>query len=77
MPNYEYDGESILAESDRSLLIEAAGGLSDEPCRWETCGDRALKGKAMCVFHAVEPRTWRTSTARPKNAADAQNTARR
>jgi hypothetical protein len=72
IPDYEYDGESILAEPDRRLLIEAAGGLSDEPCRWKNCTERALRGKAICVFHAFGPHMWRKSNVQQHNATDSQ-----
>lgn len=59
IPNYEYDGEGVLAESDRGALIEVAGGLADGSCQWASCSEHALKGKVICVFHAFQPHMWR------------------
>jgi hypothetical protein len=59
IPDYEYDGEGVLADSDRPFLVEAAGGLSDDTCQWENCSERALNGKAFCVFHAFPSHIWR------------------
>ena len=59
IPDYEYDGEAILGESDRARLIEAAGGLSDKQCKWAGCSQLALKGKALCVLHFRDSKMWR------------------
>lgn len=58
-PDYEYDGEAVLSESDRALLIAAAGGVSGSACAWADCSLPALSGKAVCVFHSYESRVWR------------------
>jgi hypothetical protein len=52
IPDYEYQGEDILDEDDRVLLIAAAGGLSVDGCSWAGCKNRALKSKRLCVDHA-------------------------
>ncbi len=52
IPDYEYEGEGVLDEHDRALLIEAAGGLSEDECGWADCEERALRSKALCVNHA-------------------------
>jgi hypothetical protein len=59
IPDYEYSGEAVLTETDRRLLVDAAGGLSDEQCLWVGCSERALKGKAICVVHARQSEEWR------------------
>lgn len=51
-PDYEYEGEAILNEHDLQRLIEAAGGLSSDECRWAGCNERALQSKWFCVIHA-------------------------
>jgi hypothetical protein len=52
IPEYEYEGEGILDDRDRELLIEAAGGLSADECGWIGCTKPALKSKRLCVIHA-------------------------
>lgn len=51
IPDYEYEGEGVLDDHDRELLIQAAGGLSSEPCCWAGCTNLALKSKRVCVVH--------------------------
>ncbi len=52
IPDYEYEGEGVLNEHDRGLLIEAAGGFSTDECGWVGCQERALKSGRLCVRHA-------------------------
>jgi hypothetical protein len=52
VPDYEYDGEGVLEEGDRDVLINAAGGLSSAECAWSGCEERALNGGRLCVGHA-------------------------
>jgi len=63
IPDYEYNGEAVLSDSDAVLLVEAAGGLSEEPCRWANCPRAALRGKAVCIYHSVQQDQWRESAA--------------
>jgi hypothetical protein len=51
MPDYEYNGEGVLDETDRERLIALAGGLSASECGWYGCQERALNGKRLCVRH--------------------------
>jgi hypothetical protein len=53
IPDYEYQGEDVLDDHDRDLLIAAAGGLSSERCTWMGCTNLALKSKRICVLHAT------------------------
>ncbi|WP_395740584.1 hypothetical protein [Prosthecobacter sp.] len=62
IPDYEYDGEAILSEADKDILIRAAGGLSDTPCRWASCTSPALHGKQFCVTHCHPQSLWRQPT---------------
>ena len=59
IPDHEYSGEAVLTETDRRLLVDAAGGLSNDQSRWMDCPERALQGKAVCVFHARQLEEWR------------------
>ena len=52
IPDYEYEGEELFDEGDRAHLIAAAGGLSTDRCCWAGCGEHALAGKLVCVYHA-------------------------
>jgi hypothetical protein len=63
VPSYEYDGEAVLSETDQSSLIAAAGGLSDQPCRWANCSLQALRGKQFCVVHSFPSHMWRPSAS--------------
>ncbi len=52
MPDYRFDGEEILDKNDVEMLIEMAGGISDQTCVWAGCKERALKQIRICVHHA-------------------------
>jgi hypothetical protein len=51
IPDYEYRGEAVLTEEDKPYLIAISGGLSDQPCAWAGCTERALNGMRICVSH--------------------------
>jgi hypothetical protein len=36
----------------RDLYIREHGGLSDEPCAWAGCRERAVRGMKICAQHA-------------------------
>ncbi|MEW6304047.1 MAG: hypothetical protein AB1705_11280 [Verrucomicrobiota bacterium] len=52
IPDYEYEGEDVLDDTDSELLIDSAGDLSTRKCIYSGCRLFALKGKAVCVRHS-------------------------
>jgi hypothetical protein len=52
IPDYEYEGEGVLDDRDRKLLIDAASGLSSERCGWTGCANLALRSQRLCILHA-------------------------
>jgi hypothetical protein len=61
MPDYEYDGEAILSESDAVAILESAGGLSKELCKQAGCSRRAIRRRVFCIYHAFQSELWRPS----------------
>ena len=53
-----HDTRASLAE----FLISKHGGLSKQQCVWAGCGEKALKGMAVCVYHGHSEYKWIKNT---------------
>ena len=64
IPDYEYEGEDVLDDHDRELLIKAAGGLSSDHCGWMGCKNLARRPSES--VWSMQPATLRRPRA-PSN----------